>query len=340
MLEVTNIIDNNNILIIMTETLIIVTISIAGTFIATKLSQIEDDLVNIFDTKYTFGEEATPIIDDFLINNGTIKSYMHNGRKLVPFIGNHYYGSWWNYIKLKKKRELIDNKYVYTYTCYVRFYNKRYYNNMVGHINQQENNIVRVISIDTSSHNPKLIYATKILEQPFPYQTSAVNHIINDWQAPKFNTKVLITGKRGSGKSYMGRLIKSQLDRTNNTQSKLYDDFNPSSIGVNIHELILNHASHSAPTIILINEIDISYAEAVEERTEYDPRLKYTRNKQTLNNMFDAISDTKYVIALYTTEKSYEELNQTEEYKSFIRKGRIDFVINLSNNECNKFDIQ
>jgi hypothetical protein len=44
----------------------------------------------------------------------------------------------------------------------------------------------------------------------------------------------------------------------------------------------------------------------------------------------DNLSDTKHVITIYTTEKSYEELQSIERIKSFIRHGRVDFFINMT----------
>lgn len=100
--------------------------------------------------------------------------------------------------------------------------------------------------------------------------------------------------------------------------------------GYNIGTMALKHASASSPVIIIINEIDIFYDKVFDEQPTYDPRTQYTKNKLTFNTMLDNLSDTKHVITIYTTEKSYEELQSIERIKSFIRHGRVDFFINMT----------
>jgi hypothetical protein len=42
--------------------------------------------------------------------------------------------------------------------------------------------------------------------------------------------------------------------------------------------------------------------------------------------MMDAIASTRYVIGVYTTEKSPAELLAVPEYRSLIRAGRVDLM--------------
>lgn len=79
------------------------------------------------------------------------------------------------------------------------------------------------------------------------------------------------------------------------------------------------------------------YNDALTEKMSYgDSRTHHTKNKKTLLQMFDDISDTPNVIAIYTSEKSYSNLysikssDKTDyKYRSFMRKGRINLVIHL-----------
>ena len=51
--------------------------------------------------------------------------------------------------------------------------------------------------------------------------------------------------------------------------------------------------------------------------------------------MLDAIDNTKYVIAIYTTEKSPITLaNSNEDFKSFMRPGRVDLFLEMTLNNC------
>jgi hypothetical protein len=46
--------------------------------------------------------------------------------------------------------------------------------------------------------------------------------------------------------------------------------------------------------------------------------------------MMDAIASTRYVIGVYTTERSPAELLAVPEYKSLIRPGRVDLVATMT----------
>ena len=100
---------------------------------------------------------------------------------------------------------------------------------------------------------------------------------------------------------------------------------------MSVNKHILSHASITQPVIVVIDEIDIIMHKALQEKTTIgETRLCHTESKQTLNNMLDVIDSTRFVIAIYTTEKSIDELSQTYD-PSFIRKGRIDYYINMTN---------
>jgi hypothetical protein len=64
----------------------------------------------------------------------------------------------------------------------------------------------------------------------------------------------------------------------------------------------------------------------VNEEPNHDPRLQHSRDKKSFNNMMDAIASTRYVIGVYTTERSPAELLAVPEYKSLIRAGRVDLM--------------
>ena len=115
-----------------------------------------------------------------------------------------------------------------------------------------------------------------------------------------------------------------------NTNFQLFDNFDPSVIGYDVNKHILQHASEKSPVILVINEIDILYHEVHEPRQYYDPRAApHIKNKLSFNNILDNIANTKYIITIFTTEKSPEELQAHHINYSFYRKGRLDFFIEM-----------
>jgi SpoVK/Ycf46/Vps4 family AAA+-type ATPase len=158
---------------------------------------------------------------------------------------------------------------------------------------------------------------------------SPVNCYDNIEIAKKTNIKLVISGKRGIGKTYIGYAIKKVLDTYFNCTSRLYDDFNPKSIGVNIETLALRYSSKQSPIIIVINEFDVIMDYALDSHKQmFDPRLCHARDKSELNNMLDKISRTPYVILVCTTEKQIDDL-ATGDKRSFLRYGRFDFYASI-----------
>ena len=173
----------------------------------------------------------------------------------------------------------------------------------------------------------------KFNNTPKKNQINALNSIYNHYNEYK-NTKVIIYGERGTGKTYISKLVKNLIDTNLHLDSLLYDDFDPSSIGVNIKKIALKNANENTPVIIVINEIDrIFYDIIYEKKQSYNSQGYHTKNKASFNNMMDSIADTNNVILICTTEKSRLSLENNSEYLSFFRKGRIDFFINMTFNE-------
>lgn len=225
------------------------------------------------------------------------------------------------------------------------------------HVFYEDEKIIRCVSIDTSDTQPKLFESKQMYVPPAKNQNyldalrigqqkiikyifrhfmelpkNIPNNIINPIDYPdikeikeRTNIKLLISGKRGIGKTYIGYAIKKILDNYFDCHSKLYDDFNPKSIGVNIETMALRYASRQSPVIIIINEFDIIMDYALDiNKQMFDPRLCHARDKSELNNMLDKISKTPYVILVCTTEKSIDSLTVGDK-RSFLRYGRFDF---------------
>lgn len=301
---------------------------------------IEGNSLDFYNKYYAFPEEYTDAIDNILVNSehGVVKYKMITGEKsFLPYHGKHYF--YQNikkkslfarmFITLEKKEKDLGDRKIDVYHCYVRPYRKKVFVLFLKKLFESKQDEIQVISIDTSAYEPKMLYMKKIYHEPRSHQISVISKIVDHYQNSKFkNTKAVISGERGAGKTSIGVMVAKEIIDKFNVRPRIYDDFDPSAIGVNVKSFILKYASDLVPVIIVINEIDVIYDDAISENTEHDPRLKHSKNKNTLNEMFDSIANTKNVIAIYTTEKSQEDLN-CDAYKSFIREGRVDLFVKL-----------
>lgn len=99
---------------------------------------------------------------------------------------------------------------------------------------------------------------------------------------------------------------------------------------MDIHAHVLDYATEHTPVIAVIDEMDIFYEEVYAEKQAFDPRTQYTRNKKTFTELLDAFGSKQHVITIFTTEKSPEELYANENYRSFLRPGRVDCFLYYS----------
>ena len=330
----------------------------SGTFVVSQLSESETkyywDPLNHY---VTFDSEYNHIITDILSNRngkytklGRIK--MVGGGKAIPEKGSsHYYFShpirdhtWFNfksmeYVGLEKVEEETSSGNIKTY--YLAWYlpldiTKRAFNLLVRDIMVTQENEIRVIHIDTSKMDPQLLWLTKTCHPPRNHQRDVVDTILNRWgRQCDFNIKVIIHGKRGVGKTYTSKLVKKQLDKINGVNCRLYHNFDPSAIGVDINVLALSTATAASPVILTINEIDTVYESVITPSQNFDPRIQHTRSIQKFHDMLDDIASVKYVISIFTTEKTIEELRSTQQFLSFMRKGRVDMFISMTEDSFN-----
>ena len=305
---------------------------------------------DITSIRYRFEPSKTDTLDSFLAesNHASVcNKIIKSKHASIPGEGAHRYyyhpksdRRFWNKHKniflLKHKENKDDDDDVKSvYTAYIFPGYEYILRQLLNDLDRMSENDVRVKSIDTSDTSPKIIEINKICKQPRLYQEDALKFILDEYtEFTDFNVKTIIYGKRGSGKTFMGRLISKRM---RNCSPLLFDDFDPSTIGVNIATLILNQATKMTPVIIVINEIDVIYNKVINEDPGFDPRLQHTKDKQTFNNMLDLIESTKYCITIFTTEKNPHKFQHDhDDFKSFMRHGRLDFVINMENNIATK----
>jgi ATP-dependent 26S proteasome regulatory subunit len=191
---------------------------------------------------------------------------------------------------------------------------------------------VVVSSIDTSGDTPTIFQTSKLCATAQINQQQAIAHIMNHWTTENnFNTKVILFGERGLGKTYVAKLLKKHIEATYvGTWPLLFDDFNPSTIALNVNTMVLKQAEPSTPVILVVNEIDSIFEKVCSGPEPFDHRLQHTRNRQEFHNMLDNIGDKKHVITIYTMESNPVDLFENPYYKSFMRKGRIDFFIEMT----------
>ena len=188
----------------------------------------------------------------------------------------------------------------------------------------------------------KPITVNTICKSPHSNQKNALNIIMESYtDANNFNVNTIICGKSGVGKSYTAMLAKRWIEeKYKNTNVQLFDNFDPSAAGMEINKMVLQKATEETPVIVVINEIDNLYTEVHKDYDNRggDPRFPHTKNRLSFHNMLDHIAGTKHVIAIYTTEKSPEDIEKMQNTYSFIRKGRVDFFIKMDENSSTRVE--
>lgn len=309
---------------------------------------------------YIFPPEFTEIIDEILTisDKGLVTQQIISGNsKKLPGLGYHYFYNtsinnlslndrYCGYITFEKKEKKIQTGVIPYYRCYVGGIFMDYQSDILFYIVKKifktDNNQVRVVSIDTSHNTARTLYLTVKYNRPKSFQKDVVDWIIEKFtKSSNKNIKVILSGMRGTGKSFIARCVKKEYERQFPAHFiKLFSDFDPTTIGVNAKSIILNEAQSTSPVIILIDEIDEVFKDTLKEKHNFDTRTHHTKNKQTFTAMMDAIGDTPNVIMIGTTELSPEKLYEEEKYYSYMRPGRIDKFIKLDRdvNKIEKLD--
>ena len=343
---------------------ILIGLSILSVF-SNKLSSSEVPWYDFINNYQLISSDSTNTIDLLLTNKSHSQlglTSIEYGNREIPSLGNHYYylkssenrtilSTWTQYITLIKKEK--DSKTSYKQSQHVYYYVIRYYSfniNIADYFKKQifsaGQDYVKATHIDTSSYEPRETLVLRSCNSPRSYQEEAIRHIIDHWRDSNnkhLNTKVILSGNSGVGKTYTGELLKKYLENQNNSighniSAQLFIDFNPSIPGLDINTLALSKARPESPVIIIINEIDQIYYQVFQSNNRFESRVSHTDSKVTFNNMLDAISRTPNVIAVFTTEKTlkyflgFDGNNSTNDYRPFFRLGRVDFFLQMSRN--------
>ncbi len=316
----------------------------------------DDYWYDFYHKYYKYPKEMTDSIDRALMLHpnqsmiGKIKIITPN--YFIPDEGNHYLYQipmnhepnpniiqryFFSYIGLCKKREIVGSMEIFTYTAWVKPTDNKIIHAFNQMIIESDNQTIHVFQIDTSTVEPQSIYVRKIYRLPTSVQKSVIDMIMNHWKKPNSfkNTKIFLHGKSGIGKTFTAYGLKKEIELLYGNDVMLYDDFNPSVIGVSIQKILAN-ARKDMPVIIVMNEIDIAYKKVFASIQSYDPRGSYTTDKTSFNNMLDYISTIRYIIVIFTSEKSPQQLlDESLNYTSFLRQGRIDMFIEMKHDSIN-----
>jgi len=302
---------------------------------------------------FRFPDEYTDLIDMMLMKNPSrVKlgpTIVSSVTRTIPGIGRHFVywkdTSWTEYITFHKKSTSSGGFPAYHYLCYSTNGQLKTFKGAIQLIFKTEADKIRTISIDASRPSGVFpLFVDKLCGVAKPRQIIALNKIMEYWtEAHKFHCRVIICGFKGTGKTYTGRLLKNRMEaEDNDIMVRLYDDYNPTIPGASYQMLLGQNAKQYTPVVSVVDEVDICFAEAVKEKT--DPGggrhlcQSHTKDKKSLNAMLDAMSDTKYSMIIFTTEKSPEELYEHEDWHTFMRPGRIDFFLKLTGSTCTKVE--
>lgn len=304
---------------------------------------------------YDIDKQYTTILDDMLLDErrGIISNCRFLNNNFIPAEGIHYYsisdnaqnnrwlpkilqpGKWIGLIKytnMFERNAKSDKNDISYYRAFVPpAAHKAFINLFIKFVKTGNADSIRVMHIDSAKYDTELVPKNDIYKGDCrENQLIAVKEITDLFEKSKFKSvKVMLSGKRGVGKTYIGKILKKTIDHQYNKNCQLYNNFDPAQIGLDIVTALLVRAKRDTPIILVINEIDVIYERTCDQKDTNDARSCHTKNKSTFNNMLDAIDNTANIIVIFTSEISAKELYKNTLYRSFMREGRIDSFIQV-----------
>ncbi len=199
---------------------------------------------------------------------------------------------------------------------------------------------IRTHRIDTTKFEPSLYsLIVRVHPKPLPKQFATNSFILDEYTRNDETGTFLISGKRGMAKTSTAiRLKKAVEQRYPGVSATLVTNFNPGQTGVDIFKLCLANINSTTPHIIIINDVDVhmevAASDPVLKGRAGDRRFTHTCDRATFQDMLDIFASTKYLIVILTSEKSLEWMWSKQEYKSFVRTGRIHGEIQMTESDA------
>lgn len=174
----------------------------------------------------------TQMIDEILASPYGImtQEIVLSQNRRAPGLGYHYYYDknkdersfidyHFNYITFHKKRRTVGGNEIIQYNCItgglIVGKQDRIFNDVVEKIFRTNSQTIRVISIDTSGYMPKFTHMTEMYHKPKDFQNKVANWIVSSFEInPNLNTKFILSGKRGTGKTFTARVVKKNVRKT------------------------------------------------------------------------------------------------------------------------------
>lgn len=208
-------------------------------------------------------------------------------------------------------------------------------------LKQREEGSMLTYRINSTAYHAQL-YSMSI-EHPIEMRNNqkiALDFIVGVYKQ-RFRGTFLFSGTRGTGKTTTALQLKREIERVfHETTVTLITNFDPSHGGVDISVLALRDVTREFPCVIVINEIETHMGVAASETDKSVPttsmdekRFRHTSDRTTFHDMLDTLAAIRYVIAIFATEKPVEELWAKQEYRSFMRKGRVHGFVRMNHKE-------
>ena len=330
---------------------IVITCILSGCAIAVGLFQMyfthqsNDDKYNDdwwykwqYDKKIILDDTYINKFDEFVIKYCEVKAfqYAYNNKK-IPDVGFYkYYTNKKKYsILIRKIKFTVNQKEIIKYILYFKY--EQDFEDFCNTFSEfvRKDNKLFAIYIDSSKDPPELKQREISCETVKNNQINVIDTSTTEWiNSKNRNRKIILFGKPGVGKTYVGRLIANRLNKNYNIDTTLFESVDPSIIGFNIPERVLSLAVDTKPVIMIINEMDKIYDKVYDDKEPYDHRLQHSRNPVDFHNLLDAIGDKDNVLAIYTMESNPRDLiKKDRRYYSFMRPGRVDLFIELTDND-------
>jgi hypothetical protein len=139
--------------------------------------------------------------------------------------------------------------------------------------------------------------------------------------ANPFGFVALLTGKPGTGKSFIAQILANKLNAV------LCSDYDPCQIGHSITEVYYAvNPTQKKPLVLLIDEVD-KKVEFPEKPPKNDWLKSDVRDKSSWNSWMDYVSTLNNLFVVLTTNRSREELDAMD--SSYFRDGRVHETFEL-----------